>query len=530
MTKRALIQKEILEIVSNFGFWMMKKEGLEGCAGFINTPQRKIYLEVLFPEDYPDQPIILNMPRDLRQHSALFEFIPNLIEQTRHQLMKAAEVLKALKAKIAAIPADELKERLLDELDEELNLVKSIYNVKIVEGKKYHIRISYQLDSNVNFEVEINYKDYPKKPQIIYHQGLEKIIGSPQSLQIMGQWNTSNPPHIVQIVQEIEYRFTLSQGIDDSQKLINIKNLTLVNEQNQILTHQLSLSILKGDLIGVYCLNQKIPLALFNAFLGKSNILEGEITIFGKGLKEIDFDRIVFLKFENIGEGRPSNGEKIVENVLISRAPVKISKSEARKRVDRLLSIIGLSNRRKMRMEDLGEGEQRRVIIASYCMKLPNMLLLFEPDKGLNATEMTRIWDTIIRINDEYSITTLIYSISDAISKCHNILVLSREGKQLGFGTLQQLIGELPIMREVIVIQLNEPNPEDVRTLGQIPGLTFIIEEREGEKYRLFTKIDPNRIIPQIFEKIGTNIYNIGKEKPSLIDYVPYKRVQERKG
>jgi hypothetical protein len=102
--------------------------------------------------------------------------------------------------------------------------------------------------------------------------------------------------------------------------------------------------------------------------------------------------------------------------------------------------------------------------------------------------------------------------------------VLSNEGNQLGFGTMSQLIGELPIHKEVVIVQLNSPNLAQIDILRSIEGISFIIEERAGEKYRIFTKIDLNQIIPIIFKYIGTNIYNIGKESPNLIDYVYYKQ------
>lgn len=527
-TNKGLVQKEILEIVNKLGFWMMKKEGLEGCAGFIHTPDRKIYLEVLFPHSFPNEPVILNMPRDLRQHPALFEFISELIQQTKDRNMGVLEVLEAIKAKISAIPASEMKARLLDELDDELNLLSSIYNVRTVDGKKYHVRIYYQLETKLNFEVEINYKDYPKKPMIVYHHGLEKLIGLPAALEILRAWDTSNPPHIVQIVQEIERRFTSVQGISDLQRLLRINNLTIINDQNQIITQKISISVLKGDIIGIYCLNRNIPLTFFHAFHGEVNRLEGEFKIFGKDLTQIENHNVLLVDFSRPMEGMASFEDFKIERILENAALDSPNRKETKKRIDSLLKIIGLSNRRKLKLEELGDGEQRRIRLARSAIKNPEVILLFEPDKGLNATESTRMWDAMININDQFSTTTFIYSLSDAIARCHNILVLSREGRQLGFGTLNQLIGELPILKEVIVIQLNEPNPADVETLGSISGITFMIEERAGEKYRLFTKINPNQIIPQIFQQLGSNIYNISKEPPTLIDFVPYKRVQEQ--
>lgn len=520
--QNGLIKDQIMEIIGKFGFWMMTKEGLQGCAGYIHTPDRKIYVEIFFPEDYPNSPLKLNIPRDIRQHPILSDQIPQLLQETIDQKVRASELLELIKTKINALSASEIKETLLDELDEELSLVKSIYNMKTVEGKKYHIRIFYQLNDKMNFEVEINFKQYPQKPEIVYKHELEKIIGTPQSLSIFRTWKTTNPPHIVQIVQEIEQRLSAAQGIEDTERLIVIKNLTIADENDQDLTHNLSFSALKGDLVGIYCLDSEIPLVFFKAFLGTMPQKGGEISVFGKttNLQEIR-DKIELINFQ---EAYAPNWDKlIIEDFLVNNA-AGLPKKEVKNQVNTLLSIIGLSNRRNLKIEKLSEGEKQRLMVAATAVKFPYLLLLFEPERGLNATEKKRIWDTINAINDNFSITTFIFSTYEEIRRCHNILVLSNEGNQLGFGTMSQLIGELPIHKEVVIVQLNSPNLAQIDILRSIEGISFIIEERAGEKYRIFTKIDPNQIIPIIFKYIGTNIYNIGKESPNLIDYVYYKQ------
>ncbi len=525
--RKESIQAQILEIISKFGFWMITKNGLQGAAGYINIPNRKIYIEVLFPKDFPKTSIILNLPRDLRQNPLFFELIPQITQETQDSRIQVTQVLELIRMKLGSLQPQEIKERLLDQLDEELNFVKSIYNVKTVEGKKYHIRIFYQLE-DLNFEIEINYKTYPQKPEIVYHHQLEKMIGLPQSLSILQQWNMNNPPHIVQIVQEIEHKFTAARGVEDIDKLITIKNLTVVNEKNQMLTQNLSFSALKGDIIGIFCFNKEIPFALAQVLLGKILQFTGEIRIFGKSPgKEESQEPNSFIDFHLPPKIAQMLNDSSVEEIL-NKYSTGLSKKVAKERINVLLSIIGLSNRRNFKLKDLSEGEKRRVIVAFSVIKPPPLLFLFEPEQGLNTTEKKRIWDTIIAINDAFAITTFVYSSKGELDRCHNILVLSPNGKQLGFGTLPQLIGELPLFKEVIVIQFNSPNPAHVDRLGELPGITFLIEERQGEKFRIFTQNDPKELIPLIFQEMGSNIYNLCREPPSLIDFVPFKWNQQK--
>ncbi len=525
---RSIIQNEMQEIINKFGFWKYDKEGaqgIQGCAGYIQAPDRKLYVEVLFPKKYPEVPIVLRLPRIMKKHS-MFRELPEIVKETASLHFNAVQVLEIIKAKIVSIPAEELKERLIDELEEELNLVRSVYNVKVVEGKKHHIRIFYQVENWVSFEIEINYRNYPEKPKIIFHRGLDKVVGSPETLQLMRNWDVHNPPHIVQVVQEIEQRFSHIYRIEDIQKRLIIKDLTLATQKNRILTQKISFSAIRGGIIGIYCLNPEIPFAIFNAFSGIGTKIEGDISIFGRPpSKGIEIEQLSFILPPDVAQLLDNLS---IEAVLRKNAPIKRGAREIKNHIDTLLSIIGLSNRRKMKLKELAAGEKRRVFIAISAIKLPELIFIVEPEKDLNATDKKRIWDTIIGINDKFSCTFFVYSTSEEIKRCHNILVLSRDGRELGFGTLAQLIGELPLYKEVIVIQLNSPNPEHIKALGKIPDVTFMIEERPGEKYRLFTKVDPSKVIPLIFEQIGSNIYNISKESPSLVDFVPFKREQKQ--
>ncbi len=520
-----IIQKEMQAIIDRFGFSRVDTEGTQTIMGFLQTRDRKFNIEISFPINYPEECITLSLPKTLEKHS-MFHELPEIVEETASPHFSALQVLELIEAKISSIPTKDLEERFIDELEGELNIITTKYNVKSIEGKKYHIRIFYQVENWVNFDLEIDFRDYPQKPKIMIPAGLINVVGLPETLGTIQSWDVDNPNHIIEIVKEIEQRFSKIYRVDDTIRRVAVSNLTLATPKNRILTQRISFSAIRGGIIGIYCLKPEAPRAIFNAFSGIGNRIEGNISIFGKPPSMgLGIEQVTFIL-------PPQEAELLeklsIEEVLNKNAPKGKLKRDIKTLLNDFLTIIGLSNRRKLKLKDLAEGEKRRVMIAYSAIKLPEIIFLVEPAKYLNATEKKRIWDSIIGINEKFSITFFIYSTSEEIKRCHNILVLSDEGKQLGFGTLRQLIKELPLDKEVLVVQFNSPNPKDVKALEGITNLTFLIEEVPGERFRLFTKVDPNIIISQIFRKIGSNIHNLSREQPSLSDYVPYKTSQEK--
>ncbi|TFF96052.1 MAG: hypothetical protein EU544_01475 [Promethearchaeota archaeon] len=89
---------------------------------------------------------------------------------------------------------------------EESQNVKNEYVADFVEGMIYHLRVYLSISLTHHYEVYIDFSEYPNKPKISIGKVLSQELG--ESLEDLlffyKNWDTKIPPHIIEIVREIE--------------------------------------------------------------------------------------------------------------------------------------------------------------------------------------------------------------------------------------------------------------------------------------------------------------------------------------
>lgn len=80
----------------------------------------------------------------------------------------------------------------------------------------------------------------------------------------------------------------------------------------------------------------------------------------------------------------------------------------AQQRVAQLCDICQLQEFQSQRVSTLSGGQRRRVDIARALIPNPHVLILDEPSSGLDPKSRKLLWDTIIRLHDEYHMTVFL--------------------------------------------------------------------------------------------------------------------------
>jgi ABC-2 type transport system ATP-binding protein len=115
-------------------------------------------------------------------------------------------------------------------------------------------------------------------------------------------------------------------------------------------------------------------------------------------------------------------------------------------RIDEIINIVGLEEKRKSYVVNLSGGQRQRLAIGIALINNPAILLLDEPTTGLDPNARREIWD-ILRSLKEKSETSMILTthyMEEAENLCDYIVIMDN-GVILKEGTLQQLLESVTI-------------------------------------------------------------------------------------
>jgi ABC-type nitrate/sulfonate/bicarbonate transport system ATPase subunit len=102
-------------------------------------------------------------------------------------------------------------------------------------------------------------------------------------------------------------------------------------------------------------------------------------------------------------------------------------------KVDRLLSMVGLSDKADASVQSLSGGQQQRVALARSLATSPELLLLDEPFSALDAFTRASLQDDVARIVTQENLTLVIvtHDIDEAVAMADRVLIMSANPGQI---------------------------------------------------------------------------------------------------
>jgi ABC-2 type transport system ATP-binding protein len=198
-------------------------------------------------------------------------------------------------------------------------------------------------------------------------------------------------------------------------------------------------------------INLKIPRGQFVALLGpngagKTTLVEmiegiqmpdkGDIAIMGKKWRgnEDELHNIIGLSLQ---ETRFIDKLRVSETLLLFAGFFNLGKE----RVEEIIYIIGLEEKRKSYVVNLSGGQRQRLAIGIALINNPAILLLDEPTTGLDPNARREIWEILRNLKEkaETSMILTTHYMEEAENLCDYIVIMDN-GVILREGTLHQLL------------------------------------------------------------------------------------------
>lgn len=128
------------------------------------------------------------------------------------------------------------------------------------------------------------------------------------------------------------------------------------------------------------------------------------------------------------------------ENLEFHGVLYKIPRDLRRKRIDELLEIVQLSDRRNSFVKTFSGGMRRRLEIARGLLHHPTIFFLDEPTVGLDPQTRNQMWNYVKKLNKKENITVFLTThYMEEAEKVANKIAIIDHGKIIASGSAKEL-------------------------------------------------------------------------------------------
>lgn len=175
-----------------------------------------------------------------------------------------------------------------------------------------------------------------------------------------------------------------------------------------------------------------------------------------------------------------------VEDILITQAGYfGIAAKESKPRAEKLLTALGLWDKRDNKARELSGGMKRRLMIARALIHKPKLLILDEPTAGVDIELRRSMWEFMQQINVEENTTIILttHYLEEAEQLCKRIAILDHGEIRINT-EMKDLLAQLSV--ETFVFDLAKPLTQQITLTGvtdtlQPDDLTLEVTLTEGE-------------------------------------------------
>ncbi len=181
-------------------------------------------------------------------------------------------------------------------------------------------------------------------------------------------------------------------------------------------------------------------------------------------------------------------------------------------RVDEILRVMGLSEKRRLPVRTFSKGMKQRVSIACAIIHRPKVLFLDEPTSGLDVQSRRLVIDTIRHMNEQGSTIFLTtHNIEEANTLCQKVCIINKG--QIVAQDSPERLKKMFDTTQSVEVSFDRPVTKDFFTAEGI-----VRAEPCGDKWRLYTD-NPDRVLKYIVgkaEQESIGITSLTTSGPSL--------------
>jgi linearmycin/streptolysin S transport system ATP-binding protein len=286
--------------------------------------------------------------------------------------------------------------------------------------------------------------------------------------------------------------------------MLKIKNISKRFEHIDALS-DVSLQIKEGEFFGFLGPNGAGKSTLMDIIIGYHKADEGIIMLDDEMIIP---DRLITrLKFGYVPQEISLYQElSAIQNLKIFGSLYKINSKLLNDRIDYVLDLVQLTDRKKDYVKNFSGGMKRRLNLAASILHEPEIIICDEPTVGIDPQSRNAIFEMLHELNEKGK--TIIYTthyMEEAERLCSQLAIIDR-GKIIADGTLNELI-KLSEKKETIRIRKTSSimdKTEFLKTLGEVTELDYYFEIRTDsngdQNSQIFFKMESAGIPSDLIE------------------------------
>lgn len=199
---------------------------------------------------------------------------------------------------------------------------------------------------------------------------------------------------------------------------------------------EVSFSLEKGEFAAVIGESGSGKSTLLNCIGALDFPTSGTVWLDGENLFSLDEEKRTIYRRRNIGfvfQSFQLVSELNVEQNIMFPLLLDYQRPD-QKRVDEILEILGLSDRRRHLPGELSGGQQQRVAIGRALITKPKLILADEPTGNLDSKNSQDVMELLIRASREYQQTILMITHNRNLSSSVDRVLQVRDGVLTDFG------------------------------------------------------------------------------------------------
>ena len=199
----------------------------------------------------------------------------------------------------------------------------------------------------------------------------------------------------------------------------------------------------------------------------------------------------------------------VYENLWFACSLQNMPSRLARERIDEMLRLFELSDRRDQMTRQLSGGLRRRLDIARGVLHRPRILFLDEPTIGLDPQARRQIWQFLdtLRQREETTLFVTTHYLEEA-ENCDRVGIIDH-GRLIALGTPEEL-------KQAFKGDVVQVRSDQLSELAQAIREEFHISPQLTERGLLLEVMDGEAFLPQLIRSCGDKIVGINIQRPSL--------------